>query len=191
LTTQPHARPVQQRAGRNRTARSARFRLSRGIRIVTSSTPARTVLAEFLPATFARPAHPERATTACSCRSPEPCWEHEPHAGRTPATAPLPAVRPVPGSGGPRPAIPAPSVCQCIAPEPCRVHPDDRPYLKRPPAWNAPHPDGGIGRFDRRPEPGGALLEVEARQRLPKFTDRDLVLLRQLVEREALLRGLL
>lgn len=85
----------------------------------------------------------------------------------------------------------APTVCQCSAPLPCTVHPDDRPWLKRPPARAAAAPAGTVGRLDRAPEPGGAMLEVEARSRLPKFCDEDLLLLYRLHAAELARRGLL
>jgi hypothetical protein len=123
--------------------------------------------------------HPERATTVCGCRSPEPCYQH---------TEVSPA-----GAGTPTGSLVtrwAPSVCQCIAPEPCRVHPDDRPHIKRPPAWALADPAGPVGRLDHRPEPGGALLEVETRTRLPKLSDSDVAMLVRLVTHEASHRGL-
>lgn len=115
-------------------------------------------------------AHPEAAGTPCQCAAPEPCWTHDAAA-----------------AAGERVA---PSVCQCIAPEPCRVHPDDRPWIKRPPAWVRPPASSTIGRLEQRPEPGGVQLEVEARCRLPKFTDDDVDLLVRLVSAEQRRRGL-
>lgn len=131
---------------------------------MSSSTSARTILDGFAPAALARSVrHPERASTACPCRSPEPCWEHPAPA---PATAPMPAIRAVPDPvlDAAPPGVPygdylaqrdleaAPSVCQCSAPEPCRVHPDDAPLVRRAPAWNEPHPESPVARTRRRLE---------------------------------------
>lgn len=151
----------------------------------------------------APPRHPEAASTPCQCQAPEPCWSHDPAIGviAVPATVPMLAVRPDVPPADPvdaaaealepaaaaRPVLAgmtAPSVCQCIAPEPCRVHPDDRPWLRRPPLEALPAAGGVLDRLDRRPEPGGAHLEVEARCRLPRFTDEDVVMLARLIDAE-------
>lgn len=91
-----------------------------------------------------------------------------------------------------RPAHPeaAGTVCQCLAPEPCWEHPDDRPLVRRPPAWNTPRPDSPVGRLAARPEPGGALLELECRERLAKQTDDGLLLIARHVDAELTRRGL-
>ena len=116
------------------------------------------VLDAFQPATAPRPiGHPERASTDCPCRSPEPCFEHA-------AGPDLPALDPAtevsyadylagvaPGGDADTPPDGwAESVCQCSAPEPCREHCDERPKVRRPPAWNDPHPDSPVARTRRR-----------------------------------------
>lgn len=142
----------------------------------TVTTPARTVLSAFLPDTAPAARHPEQATTACSCRSPEPCFDHGP-------VPPLDTATEV--SYGDylaerAAAEPAPSVCQCSAPDPCRTHCDERPLLQRPPAWNDPHPDSPVARTRRRLEHDramGVLPGAEPGQGvdvLPFLTDYEL-----------------
>lgn len=163
---------------------------------MSSSLPATVVLSAFQPAGAARtdttelpavrPAvrHPEAASTSCQCSAPEPCWTHQPAPPDLPRVEAAVYVPPVVAG------MTAPTVCQCIAPEPCRVHPPDRPWIKRPPACSLSRPNGTVGRLDRRPEPGGPVLEIEARARLPKFTDDDVAMLVRLVSAEQRRRGL-
>jgi hypothetical protein len=60
------------------------------------------------------------------------------------------------------------------------VHPDDRPYVARPPAWNEPHPNSPLGRTQRRlahDRAAGVLPGAEPGQGvgvLPFLTDYEL-----------------
>jgi hypothetical protein len=132
--------------------------------------------------------HPERASTVCQCIAPEPCYDPahrrpEDPSPAHPVTMPLAAVKPGQVEQLEQAVVEqgfAPSVCQCIAPEPCRVHPDHSPYLARPHADNAPHPDSPVARTKRRlaaDRAAGVLPGAEPGQGvevLPFLTDREL-----------------